>query len=188
MQLNRFLALSIRIGLYIALFTPLVVFKGMFFPFISGKNFIFRIIIEIISAAWVILALRDRSYFPKRSWMFYFVLASTMALILGTLFAVDVSRSFWSNFERMEGLLGHLHLFMYFLILVGVNRTEKDWWRFFHTSFIASLLVGGYALLQLAGVNEIHQGGTRIDATLGNATYLAVYMLLHVFLALYYFL
>jgi len=188
MQLNRFLAIAIKTGTYLILFLPLVVFQGMFFPFISGKNFIFRIIIEIISAAWVILALRDRSYFPKRSWLFYFVLASTAALILGTLFGVDVSRSFWSNFERMEGLLGHLHLFMYFLILTGISKTEKDWWRFFHVSFIASLLVGGYALFQLAGVNEIHQGGTRIDATLGNATYLAVYMLLHVFLALYYFL
>src|SRR3989304_1576675 len=85
MQLNRFLAIAIKTGTYLILFLPLVVFQGMFFPFISGKNFIFRIIIEIISAAWVILALRDRSYFPKRSWLFYFVLASTAALILGTL-------------------------------------------------------------------------------------------------------
>lgn len=188
MQLNRFLAVSIKIGLYAILFTPLVVFQGMFFPFISGKNFIFRIIVEIIFAFLVVLALRDKSYLPKRSWIFYFVLASTAVLVLSTVFGVDASRSFWSNFERMEGLLGHLHLFMYFLILVGVNRNEKDWWRFFHVSFIASLIVGGYAIFQLAGVNEIHQGGTRIDATLGNATYLAVYMLFHVFLALYYFL
>ena len=188
MQLNRFLAVAIKIGTYVILFLPLVVFQGMFFPFITGKNFIFRIIIEIIFASWVVLFLRDKSYLPKRSLIFYFVLASVAVLTLATIFGADVSRSFWSNFERMEGLLGHLHLLMYFLVLVGINRTEKDWWRFFHVSFIASLFVGGYAIFQLAGVNEIHQGGTRIDATLGNATYLAVYMLFHVFLALYYFL
>ena len=188
MQLNRFLTVAIKTGTYIILFLPLVVFQGMYFPFITGKNFIFRIIVEIIFAFWVVLVLRDKNYLPKRSWIFYFVLASVAVLALATVFGVDASRSFWSNFERMEGLLGHLHLLMYFLILVGVNRTEKDWWRFFHVSFIASLAVGGYALFQLAGINEIHQGGARIDATLGNATYLAVYMFFHVFLALYYFL
>lgn len=188
MQLNRFLASTIRIGTYLILFTPLFVFKGMFFPFISGKNFIFRIVVELIFAMWMILALRDSSYFPKRSWILYFVVGSTGALILGTIFSVDVSRSFWSNFERMEGLLGHLHLLAYFLVLTGVNRNEKDWWRFFNISFISSLMVGSYAIMQLAGAKEIHQGGTRIDATLGNATYFAVYLLFHVFLALYYFL
>src|SRR3989344_2225843 len=138
MQLNRFLAVAIKIGTYVILFLPLVVFQGMFFPFITGKNFIFRIIIEIIFASWVVLFLRDKSYLPKRSLIFYFVLASVAVLTLATIFGADVSRSFWSNFERMEGLLGHLHLLMYFLVLVGINRTEKDWWRFFHVSFIAS--------------------------------------------------
>src|SRR6185436_2880455 len=36
------------------------------------------------------------------------------------------------------------------------------------------------------GVATIHQGGARVDGTLGNASYLAVYMLLHIFIALLY--
>ena len=43
--------------------------------------------------------------------------------------------------------------------------------------------MGIYALLQLAGKLAIHQGNSRLDATLGNATYLAVYMLFHIFIA-----
>ena len=43
--------------------------------------------------------------------------------------------------------------------------------------------MGIYALLQLAGKLAIHQGSSRLDATLGNATYLAVYMLFHIFIA-----
>ena len=188
MQLNRFLVTAIKIGLGAVLFVPLFVSDSMFFPFITAKNFPFRIIVEILAALWIILALRDQSYFPKRSWLFISVAALLGVIALATVFGVDVSRSFWSNYERMEGLLGQLHIFAYFLILISVFKTEKDWWRFFHISFLASLLVGGYALLQLAGTLQIHQGSTRIDATLGNATYFAVYLLFHVFLALYYFL
>ena len=188
MQTNRYLLTAIKIGLGIILFAPLFVSNTMFFPFITAKNFLFRIIIEILLALWVILALRDRRYMPRRSLLLIFVAASVGVLILSTIFGVDPSRSFWSNFERMEGLLGYLHLFVYFLILISVNKTEKDWWRFFHVSFLSAILVGVYALFQLGGVFQIHQGGVRIDSTLGNATYLAVYMLFHVFLSLYYFL
>src|SRR3990167_5427552 len=186
MQTNRYLLTAIKIGLGIILFAPLFVSNTMFFPFITAKNFLFRIIIEILLALWVILALRDRRYMPRRSLLLIFVAASVGVLILSTIFGVDPSRSFWSNFERMEGLLGYLHLFVYFLILISVNKTEKDWWRFFHVSFLSAILVGVYALFQLGGVFQIHQGGVRIDSTLGNATYLAVYMLFHVFLSRYF--
>ena len=188
MQTNRFLLTVLKIGLGILLFTPLLVSNSMFFPFITAKNFFFRIVVEILLALWIILILRDKRYVPGSSWVLIFITASTLILALATLFGVDASRSFWSNFERMEGLLGHLHVFAYFLILVGVNKTEKDWWRFFQASFVASIIVSFFALLQMAGAYEIHQGGARIDSTLGNATYLAVYLLFHVFLALYYFL
>ena len=36
--------------------------EGMFFPFISGKNILFRIFVEIALAGWAILALSDSSY------------------------------------------------------------------------------------------------------------------------------
>ncbi len=40
----------------------------------------------------------------------------------------------------------------------------------------------------MAGKLAIHQGGVRLDATLGNATYLAIYMVFHIFLARLLFL
>jgi cytochrome c-type biogenesis protein CcmH/NrfG len=41
---------------------------------------------------------------------------------------------------------------------------------------------------QLFGGTEIHQSATRLDATLGNSTYLAVYCLFHVFIAAFLWL
>ena len=40
-----------------------------------------------------------------------------------------------------------------------------------------------YCLLQIIGLKTINQGGVRVDGTLGNAIYLAVYMLFHIFVA-----
>jgi O-antigen ligase len=93
--------------------------------------------------------------------------------------------SFWSNFERMEGLVTYLHLGLYWLVLSSVFTSERLWRVFFSSSIGVSLIVCIYGFFQLAGKLEIHQGSVRLDATLGNAIYLAVYLLIHLFLTLY---
>src|SRR3989338_3891668 len=188
MQRNSYLPEVIRWGLMSLLFLPLMVSNKLFFPFISGKNLLFRAIVEILFALWTYLALKDERYRPRKSWIFICVTAVIIVLSLSTVFSVDANRSLWSNFERMEGLVGHVHLYLYFVMLIGLFRTEKDWWKFFHVSIAASLIAAVYSFLQLGGALEIHQGGDRIDATLGNATYLSVYLLFHLFLLLYYYL
>src|SRR5687768_13798091 len=56
--------------------TPLFVTSGgfafpanFFFPFITGKAFYLRILIELLVAAWAVLALLDRAYRPRFSWI-----------------------------------------------------------------------------------------------------------------------
>jgi O-antigen ligase/tetratricopeptide (TPR) repeat protein len=180
---------TLRIGIYIGLFSmpflALVVANGLYFPFITGKNFAFRIIIEVVFALWVILALYAPEYRPKKS----------LALILGGLFVVSIgistvlaenpTKAFWSNFERMEGYITILHLAMYTTVMVSVMKTETLWRRFFNGSLIASAIIALYALMQLWGVFNISQSAVRLDATFGNATYFAVFMLIHSFIALY---
>ena len=87
----------------------------------------------------------------------------------------------------MDGLVGYLHFFAYFLIVGSVLNTEKLWTRFFQTTLGASVLIAFYSFAQLAGFAVINQGGVRIDATLGNASYLGLYALFHVFIALFLF-
>jgi len=182
MNVNSILRGTILTGIFAVLFLPLYVPESMFFPFITGKNFAFRIIVEIIFAAWLILMYRDASYRPRKSWMLYALGALAAITALADIFGENPYRSFWSNYERMEGLIAHLHFLAYFVVVSSVLATERLWIRFFNTSLSASVLVSIYALFQLAGKAEIHQGG-RIDASLGNATYLAVYMLFHIFIA-----
>src|SRR3989344_6097513 len=134
MQRNSYLPEAIKWGLMGLLFLPLVVSDKLFFPFITGKNFLFRAVVEILFVLWVYLALKDDRYRPKKSWILVFVSAFFIILALSTIFSVDVNRSLWSNFERMEGLVGHAHFFLYFIILASLFKTYGDWRKFFHVS------------------------------------------------------
>lgn len=165
-----------------AVFVPLYVSQTLFFPFISGKNFAFRILAEVAFAAWLILALRNSAYRPRRSLVAWSVLFFIGALTLATFFAEDPYKSFWSNFERMEGLVGMIHFALFFFVAGSVFRA-KEWRLFVLATLGVNTVVIGYALLQFFGFFAINQGGVRIDATFGNAIYLGVYGLFHTFLA-----
>ncbi|MEK7586779.1 MAG: O-antigen ligase family protein [Patescibacteria group bacterium] len=184
--MNSYLRWGIVMGLLVTLFLPMVVSSSLFFPFITGKNFGFRIIVEIVLALWLILALRDPAYRPKKTLLLGLVTALLVVLAFATAYAIDPYRAFWSNQERMEGLISFIHLFAYFIVLTSVLKTERAWFWFWHTSIGVSVMVGIHGLLQLAGKAEVHQGSARLDASLGNASYLAVYMLVHIFITAIY--
>lgn len=186
MKTNNFLKYAIYGGLFLLPFIPLVITSSMYFPFITGKNFAFRILAEIIIGLWAILAVRDSKYRPKFSLISWSVLAFVVIIAFADAFGVYSYKSFWSNYERMEGLITLLHLLGLFFAASSVFKTEKMWSRFFHTSIGVSLILGIYGLFQLSGAIKINQGGVRVDGTLGNATYLAVYMLFHIFLAFFF--
>lgn len=187
MSNGRAISWIIRAGLLIVPVLPLVVTRSLYFPFITGRNFIFRIIIEILFVLWLWLMLSEPKYRPRGSFILYSVMAMVAVLFLAAIFGLSPYRSFWSNFERMEGFWGHWHYFIYFLMLGSVLREERDWSRFWGVSLGASLLMSGYGLWQLLGKLDIHQGDERLDATMGNATYLAIYLVFNVFLALFFF-
>lgn len=172
-------------GLFITPFIAFIVPQGMFFPFIVGKGFTFRIIVEIIFGLFIILAFLDKEYRPKFSWITKSVLLFVLVIFVADLFGANAYKSIWSNYERMEGFVLLIHLAMYYVVLSSVFVTQAKWNQFFNTTIIASVIMSGYGLLQLAGKIAINQGGVRVDATFGNSAYLAIYLVLHIFLCLY---
>ncbi len=183
MNIQKILRYALLGGVFIIPFIPLFVAQEMFFPFITGKNFAFRIIVELLAGAWVVLAYWDASYRPKWSWILAMFATFVGVIAIADFFGENSLKSIWSNYERMEGLIGLVHLFAYFLVIISVLKTEKLWMRFFNVSLGVSALMGIYGLFQLSGVLEINQGGVRVDGTFGNSAYLAVYNLFHIFLA-----
>lgn len=166
-------------------FICLYVAEGMFFPFITGKNFTFRILVEVMLGAWILLMFIDGSYRPRFTWILGATTTFLAIITLADLFGANPYKSFWSNYERMEGLVAHAHLFLYFLIAGTVLQHEKLWTWFWRTSLGVSMIVAMHAFSQLAGKADIHQSADRLDATFGNATYLAVYALFHIGLAIF---
>ena len=184
-MLNRYLRYIVFAGLFIIPFIPFLVSSTFFFPFITTKAFAWRIIVEIVFATWILLALLDTNYRPKKSVISYAILAFLIIIGIADLFGVAPLKSLWSNFERMEGFITLLHLGMFFVVISSFFD-EVDWKRWWNVSLVASFLMVLYCVLQIIGLKTINQGGVRVDGTLGNAIYLAVYMLFHIFIAILY--
>jgi O-antigen ligase len=173
-----------RSGLYLIPFVPLVVSSSLFFPYITGKAFIFRLIVEILLGLWLVGLIFEPAARPRRSGLLWAVAALIGVTTLATLFGVDPFRSFWSNFERMDGLITYLHLGAYFLLLIATLRTET-WWRWWlGTSLGVSGIMVIYALVEYSRLAP--GASSRLAATLGNPIYLAVYLLLHLFIAAWF--
>lgn len=169
-------------GIFAIPFIPLVVSNELFFPFITGKNFAFRILVEITAVSWLVLALTSEQYRPRRGWVVAAFALFVAVIGFADLLAMNPFKAFWSNFERMEGWVTLAHLLAYLTVLLSVVKTETLWRRLLHTSVGVSVLAALYGVLQLVGFITINQGGVRLDATFGNATYLAVYMVFHAFI------
>jgi O-antigen ligase/protein involved in temperature-dependent protein secretion len=180
---NNQLRYVILTGLFAIPFVPLIVSSSLFFPFITGKAFVFRILVELIFAAYLVLALRDADYRPKFSWLLVGLLAFLVIIGLADLLAENPFKAFWSNFERMEGYIALLHFGAYFLVLSATIKGQEIWNKLLATSVFGSVIMSIYSVLQITGKVAINQGGVRVDGTLGNASYLGIYMVFHIFFA-----
>ncbi len=179
--IEKIFARIIKCGLWIIPLLPLYISDGMLFPFITGKNFAFRIIVEICFALWIGLAVMRKDFRPRLTLLVKAVTVFVVVVFLADLFSPNSYRAFFANYERMEGFMMIFHLYLYFLILVSVFR-KRDWTVFFHMTLIGSFAVSFIGLIQKLGLSVSLQGGFRVDSTIGNPTYLAAYLLFHLWL------
>ena len=205
MTLSGFLKGVIYTSLAIVPALAWYVSESTFFPFITGKNFSFRFLIEIALVAYAWLAMIEPAYRPKKSILFYSYLFFLGVLFVANILGASPYLSFFGNYERMEGWFTHLHLFLYFTVLYSVYKTEGDWLKIFGWLTVSALAVSTEAVFQLFGqkdffltkflgenltvaINTVyptHMGnGLRLDSTLGNAAYYGVYALFFVFISM----
>ena len=192
--MKDFLKLVVFGTLFAVPFLTLYVENSYFFPFITGKNFWFRILVDVGFAAWTILALYDAQYRPKISNILYGFGALLVVMFFADAFGQHPPSSFWSNFERMDGYVSLVHTFLYMVVLGSVLTKKEHWTYLLNTSLGVATLVALIGVAQYFGYDRIPQlfnatvGATRVDSTLGNAAYMAVYMLFHIFIAIWLFI
>ena len=173
----RYVALAC---LFAAPFSLLYVDTSLLFPYITGKNFLWRQLITVAALLWLALAFSNARYRPNlRNSVWLGVLGVLTAYGLAAIFGMDPFRSFWSNAERMDGWIGLAHLGLYVTVLIGLLDSRVLWHRFLHALLIAGTLVSCTGLAQ--GDNVI-----RIFGTLGNPIYLGSVALLSIFICTYF--
>lgn len=177
-----FLKVLVFGGLFAVPFLTIYVENNYFFPYITGKNFWFRIIVDIVFIAWFVLAMAEVRFRPKWSWLLGGFGMLLVVMFFANLFGVHPPSSFWSNFERMDGYITLVHVFLYFIVIGSVLTTRKLWSYFLHTSLAVAFFVSLFGLAQYGGMIEAYKGN-RIDSWLGNPAYLAIYLFFHTYIA-----
>ncbi|PIV12636.1 MAG: hypothetical protein COS47_01530, partial [Candidatus Nealsonbacteria bacterium CG03_land_8_20_14_0_80_36_12] len=179
------------------LFTPLIINSKFFFPFVGPKSLYFMGLLEIILAAWIVLIVFRPKYRPTFNSLLATLIIFLAVFVLSSILGADLSRSFWSKFERMTGLLMQFHLFAFFLVLSSTFKEKKDynpptallegtWLKIFGVSVFTAVLMSVLSLLPEIGLKNFlltARGG----ATIGNTSFLATYLLFNLFLAIYLF-
>ncbi len=156
-------------------------------PFVTSKTVYFRILVEVAFIGWTFLVAVDPKYRIKFSATTIIVTVFAIIALVADLFGVQPLKSLLSNLDRMEGWILIIHLWAFYIASVGVlgsfPESRKIWHRLFNVSLAVAAIVSIYGLFQIWGWATYHQLSFRIDASFGNADYLAIYLLFHAFIA-----
>jgi O-antigen ligase/cytochrome c-type biogenesis protein CcmH/NrfG len=178
--------------------TPVIIAAKFSFPYVTVRTVFFRLAIELCLLLVLYLAARGmidlgKERPPKRSFFrnnyFFWAFSGLLAVeIIAAFFGQSPVISFMSDLERMWGIFTVLHLFLFYILIRSFFQ-EKDWRIFINIFLVVSLLVSLYGIIQrYPAVFKIYlfeAGIGRITSTLGNPTYVAIYLLFALAFALY---
>ena len=174
--LEKIYLLIIEWGTYVALLTPFILIKSYFFPYVSPKTVFFRIIVDIIFIAYILLLVSNPKYRPRSNALTWSIVAFLGIVIVSSIFGVNFAKSFWSVFERMTGILTFLHLFGFYIVLTGVFKEKKYWDRILTVAIMVGVLICIYTF-------NATDASTKGGGTLGNTSFLAACLLFYIFFA-----
>ncbi|MEK7680961.1 MAG: hypothetical protein AAB348_02870, partial [Patescibacteria group bacterium] len=172
--------------IYLSFFVPLVVMPSSFiFPFIVPKILVFRSLVTLMMACYLILLIINWNEFKPRFSALNVVLALFLASFTASTFiGVDPYHSFWDNHERMLGLFTIFHYVAYYFICSAVLKDWSEWKRALRVFLLAGTAVMLIGFIQVSNPNFLlNQGSYRVASTLGNPIYVGGYGLFLFFTA-----
>ncbi len=193
LNIENYFPKIIFFGLSLILFMPLVVSPETVFPYVVGKSLWFRGIIYFISGLYLILLTSNKSYLPDKSFLILIFSLFVLIQSISGLFGSSPVNSYWSNWERMEGIVDYFHWLLLIIISSSVLRKEKSWIKLLKINVFAGFIVSFLALLEffdlvipiLFGLDifpsvvnpeQSYTLGERVESTIGNPAYLASYL------------
>lgn len=183
-----------------------VVAVPLFFNIYSARTFepdkitLLRSLVAVMIVAWIIKMIEqgteteDSSASPVdrfRSWLkiplFLPTLLLVVVYIIATVFSISPKVSLWGSYQRMQGTYSFLSYIVVFALLAGNLRTREQVDRLVTTIIIASVPVGLYGIVQKYGLDPLPWAGdvtSRVASNMGNAIFVASYMIMIVPLTL----
>ena len=162
---------------------PLVYLDGLMYPMLTLKTLLLRGLgIAALALFVYLVSTRHPFYWDRlKNWQTWIPAALLGVAYLTSLFGVDFYRSFWSTFERGDGLLTLTACVAFFyLILLFANRefVGKLMRLVGWVGAIAGIYVCVQWLFITLGIDLplIAKTSGRIGGTLGNAAFLAAYL------------
>lgn len=170
---------------------PLVFFDGFLYPYLTPKTLLFRGIGVLAAASFAVLALSGRSFYVERlkNWVTWIPAALLALAYTASLFGIDFYHSFWSIFDRGDGLLTLTTAVAFFYILL-LYADEAFFNRLLKWVVAVASLVAAFGVLQWiqagSGMNIplVPEPNGRVGSTLGNAAFMASFLGMTFFLTL----
>lgn len=194
MAINYYFKIS-KFFLFAAPLAIAIVSTSTLFPFIVGKYVWFRTSVDLaliffllglwFQPQWLVVG-RKLLVSPLAIAVSLF----TLIFLLAGFFGVNPSFSFWSNFERGEGGLQMLHLWVFFMLLILLFKEERDWQKIFWVSIWTGVLMILYGVLgsfHIQGFISSGALGERFQGSIGNPSYVAAYLVFLMFYSAYLF-
>ena len=186
--LEKILLSGIWTGFVLILLTPFVLTPQTIFPYVVGKALYSRVIIEMVFTCWTLLAFLRPACRPPCSRLLILFAIVLGVTTLAAFYGVSVRRSFWSSYERMQGVVDLIHWFLFTVVLVSVVRTARDWRILLNVNLGVSLMMALLAIGQKYYFSDapflIWDLPSRVGTMLGNSIYLGMYLMVNIVVAL----
>jgi len=185
-----------------------VVAVPLFFNIYSARTFepdkitLLRSLVAVMVVAWIISVVeqgRDSagnaatiSFADRvRRWLKLPLFLPTLLLVfvymLSTIFSISPNVSLWGSYQRMQGSYTMLSYIVIFALMAGHLRTRQQVERLVSTIIVASIPISLYGIVQRYGLDPLPWAGdvvTRVAANMGNAIFVASYLIMVVPLTL----
>ena len=186
-----YLKRGLKYLLFATALTPLVVTHSTLFPFITGKIFFFRSLVEVALIIFLVTLILEKEFVGEvmgkikklfRNPLAVFLSLFLLSLIVSTIFAVNHYRAFCGDIERGDGLFGMLHFFAFLLMTVTVFD-RRDWTNYLKATLVVGAVMIFYAFLQFFDITNFPfmsrlANHDRAESFIGNSAFLAAYLIL----------
>ena len=159
-------------------FVPFIRTASLYFPFISGKAYLFRALLALAFFFWAWFLVKRIPADWKRiatDWKKYNILVVALLLfflaqVLAAFFGVDPVYSLFSSIERADGTVQYGFWALYFLMFLSVFREKRDWKLFSAVFTVVAVALSGYAWFN-------YEAQVQLYGVFGNPAYFAAFLI-----------